>query len=241
MDGLKPRKIERISVVDQIAELLKQSILSGKFLPGNKLPSEAEIAQMYGVNRLSVRMALQKLATLGVIETRVGEGSFVKDFSIIPVFEEISDYYDAENNLAEIQEMRHLLEAASVTAAVRDADDCEIFKLKDCLNQYLSALNSARESSTPSNQHALVEKDFAFHAQIVHMAHNRLFEDVYYMVQNLTMGHIEKLLQLRNVTNSDTPPDEYHTHLYECIANRDTISAQKVLDQIICGFESLDS
>ena len=78
------RKISKISVVDQVADEMKEKIVSGEWKPGDKLPSESDIAQMYGVNRLSVRMALQKLGTLGIIETRVGEGSFVQEFSFYP-------------------------------------------------------------------------------------------------------------------------------------------------------------
>ena len=53
-----PMKIERVSIVDQVGEAIKQKILNGSWQVGDKLPPEAEIAQMYGVNRLSVRMVI---------------------------------------------------------------------------------------------------------------------------------------------------------------------------------------
>ena len=86
LQKLRNPKIRRLSVVDQVSDSIKQSLLDQVWKEGDKLPSEGELAEYYGVNRLSVRMALQKLSTLGLIETRVGEGSFVAHFSVQPIF-----------------------------------------------------------------------------------------------------------------------------------------------------------
>lgn len=232
---LSKNKIERLSVVDQVANMLKQMIISKELKPGDKLPSESDIAQMYNVNRLSVRMALQKLATLGVIETRVGEGSFVRAFSIFPVLDEISDYYDSENRMEEIQQMRHLIEAASVSEAILKAGEDEMDALKQCLDQYLSALDDSRKKGTDDSFRRLVETDFGLHAQIVHMSHNHLFEEIYYMVQSLIMAHIKGLLQMRNVITDEALSEDFHSNLCRYIFNRDMEGAQNMIHIIICG------
>ena len=90
LQKLRSPKIRRLSVVDQVSDSIKQSLLDQVWKEGDKLPSEGELAEYYGVNRLSVRMALQKLSTLGLIETRVGEGSFVAHFSVQPIFSELA-------------------------------------------------------------------------------------------------------------------------------------------------------
>ena len=82
---VRQKKIETVSVVDQVCMAIKEMIITTPYRPGDKLPSEQEIAEAYGVNKLSVRMALQTLCTLGAIEKRNGEGSFVKRFSISPL------------------------------------------------------------------------------------------------------------------------------------------------------------
>ena len=58
-------KIKKVSVVDQVSEALKDNILNHTWEPGDKLPSEGDLADTFGVNRLSVRMALQKLNNAG--------------------------------------------------------------------------------------------------------------------------------------------------------------------------------
>lgn len=80
-------------MVDQVCEAVKQDILDYVWAEGDRLPPEGELAAYFGVNRLSVRMALQKLSALGLIETRVGEGSFVARFSLQPYFNEIAPLY----------------------------------------------------------------------------------------------------------------------------------------------------
>lgn len=62
LQKLRSPKIRRLSVVDQVSDSIKQSLLDQVWKEGDKLPSEGELAEYYGVNRLSVRMALQNSA-----------------------------------------------------------------------------------------------------------------------------------------------------------------------------------
>lgn len=62
-------------VVEQILEAIK----SGRYGPGDKLPPEEEIAKLTGVSRPSVREALGALRLIGILETKVGDGTYVKN------------------------------------------------------------------------------------------------------------------------------------------------------------------
>jgi GntR family transcriptional regulator len=64
---------------NQVAEQLRQRIYSGEFPPGAKLPSEAGLIQQYNVSRVTARGAIKELQTEGLIVTRQGKGSFVRD------------------------------------------------------------------------------------------------------------------------------------------------------------------
>ena len=72
------QKVVKSSVSQQVFDQLRQQILSGSWKPGDKLPSENELAAQFGVSRVTVRNALQKLSGLGLLETRFGEGSFIR-------------------------------------------------------------------------------------------------------------------------------------------------------------------
>ena len=129
-------KIARVSIVDQVCASIKQDIADGIWKPGDKIPSEAEFADMFGVNRLSVRMALQKLNTLGIIDTRVGEGSFVCKFSLKPILSEISIFYEGEDKYRDVQQLRNLLEYECTRLAVHSATEEEKKELGEALKHY---------------------------------------------------------------------------------------------------------
>lgn len=65
-----------VSVVHQIRDMIREDRLTA----GNRIPSERELSERFGVARSSVREALRALELLGLIETRRGEGTFLRDF-----------------------------------------------------------------------------------------------------------------------------------------------------------------
>ena len=69
---IKPKKVST-----QIADQIRSSILSGEFTPGDKLPPERELAEMFGVSRPSVREALNMLASSGLVMSYQGGGTVV--------------------------------------------------------------------------------------------------------------------------------------------------------------------
>jgi GntR family transcriptional repressor for pyruvate dehydrogenase complex len=72
----KPIKPKKIS--SQIADQIRESILAGDFSPGDKLPPERELAEMFGVSRPSVREALNKLSSVGLVMSYQGGGTVVQ-------------------------------------------------------------------------------------------------------------------------------------------------------------------
>ena len=65
-----------IEIVKQLREMISEDELK----PGDKIPSERELSERLNVGRSSVREALRALELLGLIGTRIGEGTFIKDF-----------------------------------------------------------------------------------------------------------------------------------------------------------------
>ena len=61
------KEIQKISITDMVAENIKELISTGKYAPGEKLPTEASFCQMLGVSRTSVREALRILQALGYV------------------------------------------------------------------------------------------------------------------------------------------------------------------------------
>lgn len=72
-------RIDRASIKNLALDQLKHFIVTTGITPGERLPSERELAEQLGVGRNSVREALKILEAVGLVESRIGEGTFVVD------------------------------------------------------------------------------------------------------------------------------------------------------------------
>ena len=72
------KKIVRDGVSDQVYSQLKENVAQGVWQPGEKIPSENQLVSLFGVSRASIRMAIQKMITLGLLESKVGDGTYVR-------------------------------------------------------------------------------------------------------------------------------------------------------------------
>ncbi len=100
---------QKVTVVEAIIEQIVSKIRDGELKEGTKLPSERQLIDMLNVSRSSVREALQGLAAMGLVETRSGEGTFIKQKRAS------FDLYGSnleELNEALQKEMRHSLREA---------------------------------------------------------------------------------------------------------------------------------
>jgi GntR family transcriptional repressor for pyruvate dehydrogenase complex len=99
---IKPKKVSA-----QIAEQIRSSILAGEFAPGDKLPPERELAEMFGVSRPSVREALNVLASSGLVMSYQGGGtvvmSLVETSSANPLSELIRVQQDRALDVIEVR------------------------------------------------------------------------------------------------------------------------------------------
>ena len=88
-DKVQQNTIVKTSISKQIAEQLRAAIVSGQFKIGERLPTEDELAQRYGVSRPSVREALKRLAAQNLVRARRGPtgGNFV----VQPSYEELAE------------------------------------------------------------------------------------------------------------------------------------------------------
>jgi GntR family transcriptional regulator, transcriptional repressor for pyruvate dehydrogenase complex len=77
--SLKP--VKRESIREQVFEQIRSQVLKGIWKPGERIPSENDLAAGLGASRVTIRECLQKLATLGLLEARQGEGTFVRTYA----------------------------------------------------------------------------------------------------------------------------------------------------------------
>ncbi len=98
----KLKRVKTESLRSQVYVQLKSKLMEGVWKIGEKMPSENELCESFGVSRVTVRAALQQLGILGLVETKHGGGTFVRDFSTI-------DAVDALHPLMQINKNQDLI------------------------------------------------------------------------------------------------------------------------------------
>src|SRR5687767_11634959 len=117
--------VARSSVVDAVADRLRNEILAGRVAAGSRLPSERELALALGVNRLTLRAALARLEALGLVSTRHGSGTEViswRERAGLEALPMVMSSLEREEPawlelLASMQEVRRVLVAETVALA----------------------------------------------------------------------------------------------------------------------------
>ena len=174
--------ITRIS--DAVADGLEKRILEGSLKPGDRLPSERDFAVELGVSRPSLREAIQKLISKGLLSTRHGGGTFVTDrleaHFVDPWQEMLSGHPMLHTDLLEFRQM---LESQSASLAAERATNVDIERL-DAL---YAILDSVYESD---DVQACIDADVAFHQAIAEAAHNVLIGHMTASLMKLIHGHV---------------------------------------------------
>lgn len=151
-------------LADRVYHLIYSRISNGDYPANQKLPSEKALADEFGVSRPILREALERLREQGLVHSRQGAGSFVREVKTAPLG------FARVETIADIQrcyEFRICIEtmAARLAAARRD---------RGALNEIDTAL-SLMEGATESQTHR-EDADFAFHLAVAKAANNQYFE-----------------------------------------------------------------
>jgi GntR family transcriptional repressor for pyruvate dehydrogenase complex/GntR family L-lactate dehydrogenase operon transcriptional regulator len=159
--------VQRRKLSDQIADQIEGMIADGTLSPGERLPAERQLAERLGISRPSLREAIQKLASKGLLNTRQGGGTFVADnlssgFSD-PLLALLKDQPDAEFDTLDVR--KELEGVAAFNAAVRatEAD-------RERLWARYGHMAEVQQSHAPSFDKLQVDADF--HMAIIESAHN---------------------------------------------------------------------
>jgi GntR family transcriptional regulator, transcriptional repressor for pyruvate dehydrogenase complex len=122
-----PQSKVYIETIKQIQKIIYNDSLQ----PGDKIPSERELSDRLKVGRSSVREALRALELLGLIETRRGEGTFVKDFGGHQLVELIGSFIlQDEKAKVDLNETKLLIEEQAIMLACKRITEAEIQQLK---------------------------------------------------------------------------------------------------------------
>lgn len=154
-EPIKPKKVST-----QIAEQIRSSILNGDFTPGDKLPPERELAEMFGVSRPSVREAINALASSGLVESFQGGGTVVKSLMESAAGNPLSELIRIEGERAlDVIEVRMGIETWTAWYAAQRALPEDIAKLENIIDEMGRNLAGLKPSENlDANFHTVIAR-----------------------------------------------------------------------------------
>lgn len=154
-------RVPRIQRPDAVRRQLEEAIVSGRYAPGERLPSERQLVAQFGVSRLSVREGIKSLIGLGLIEARHGSGYFVAG-NIGGTYRTAFGRWlkNHSHELADLYEVRGALTALSARQALRRGDRAAIEAIERAHAAFVDAVASGRSAAE------LVELDVQFHREM---------------------------------------------------------------------------
>lgn len=233
------QKIKKTTLSDQVCKIMKEKIKTGEWTEGSRIPSENELADSFGVNRLTVRNALQKLNAMGIVETRAGEGTFVRRFDFSEYIREVSDMVMSPEMLEGVMEFRKCIELECIKLAIQRANDKDIEELEIAFQLYENKAN-VHSDSFDTYVEDLVDADLNFHYQICKLSKNQLFTLAFDAVRELMLQFIKSVFikrytSCRNMKKNETREDGANDHrlILDAIKRRDYKACEKVYIDMI--------
>lgn len=210
--------VDRVSqvIVDQIKVLVRD----GRLQPGDRLPSERELCQRFGVSRVTVREALRVLEASGLVSIRVGAhgGAFLTSPTAERLGEGLADLISlAPLTALNVTEARIIVELGTLPLAVERATAEDIAALYAMVEEAEQALTEGKYT---------IEMSAAFHIRVGECTHNPAIEMLLQsfhgpMRMSIEQSHVSAPMNSRGVRE--------HRELTRAIEKRDVAAARKVM------------
>ncbi len=180
--------IKKTRIAEEVADRIRVLMLDGTFASGQPLPSERYLAERFGVSRGSIRDALRNLETIGLVETRHGQGTFPLELSVERLVAPLASVMSYRPDLQdELLDVRRMFEPAVARVAALRASDEDLDELQRILE--------AQRQRLKAGQSAILE-DTAFHAILARSTRNRVVMSIMATLNDLLVdSRTNSLLQ----------------------------------------------
>ena len=162
------QKINRLSLVEQVAEQMEQLIEQGQWKVGEKLPPEMELMDKFGVSRNTLREAIRALVHAGLLETKQGSGTLVRSTSVLGA---ALKRHVKKSTMMETLEVRFALEKQAAKMAAERRTEGDLAKLE-------ASVSETKVASEKEDIDQFITAHIAFHKAIVQASGKQLLMDV---------------------------------------------------------------
>lgn len=221
---MKLTKIKKSSLTDSVTDILYTKIEQGEIIPGERLPSEMELAESLGVARPTVREALNRLIGLGLIE-RGGYSMMVSEQGSMSMRAGLTPLVLEQWEVRELFEARVMIEVDLVVLAIQKATTEDI--------EELHRINEQLKTDCFSEK-SYWDIDMQFHADISMISGNRVMQEISKIINGMYERYkyqVEELHEIKKITYSN------HKALIDAIEKRDESHAVSLVKSMLGNSE----
>lgn len=211
--------ISKSSLADGVSERLILLLKEGKYLPGDRLPTERKLAEQFGVGRTSVREGLRYLEKMGILDIHQGRGITVRSLSLEDIFAysvPLTSLIELPNKeIRDTMHARRLLERESVALAAENRTGQDLGELEEVVSEMGRSFEAPYE---------WLELDKKFHATVARASGNVALVQLIRVLWDIFVRHSEVILQNPRMMTSST---QFHREIYEFIEAGDGEGARE--------------
>jgi GntR family transcriptional repressor for pyruvate dehydrogenase complex len=190
MSTLKP--VSRVTLAEQVADQISDQIAEGRWKPGEKLPTEAELCGTLRIGRSTLREALKSLAFVGMVQMRPGEGTYVIEESRLLIDRIMArGSLKTDQELQDVGEVRLILEGEIAALAAERAAPEDLEKLESIMCAMTASLENGGRN--------YVDLDVEFHLAISQCAKNQMLYQLLSPIRGVLTEWISKSQELPGI------------------------------------------
>ena len=219
--------IRRNKVYEEVARQIERLILK-KLQPGDKLPSERELAEALGVSRGSIRDAIRSLELLGLVEPRQGAGTIVREVTADALVNPLANMLVRQREqVVELLDFRKMLEPPLAGRAATHASSEEISELEEILEPQEAKLNKGNLA---------IGEDSDFHYTVALASGNTIVLKLLDVLMDMLRDTRERSLQLAGRPQKSLAG---HKRILAAIKRRDAEAATAAMRRHIEDVEEI--
>ena len=211
----------------EIVAQIERAIFGGELSAGDRLQSERELAEQFGVSRITVRDALRVLEARGLVRVKVGAsgGAFVAEANTDQVAESLSTMIQLRRmTLSELAEARKVVEAATAELAAQRADPSELARIAATVEQ-------GRQVIREQDSH--LDASMNFHVALAQAAGNEVLYATVRAYHELLVGSIRGMRDPRSARVTQ----KFHEEILDAVRARDAEAARELTLEHMAEFE----
>lgn len=220
----KLKKIKTESLRSQVYMQLKSQLMAGVWKAGEKLPSESDLCETFGVSRVTVRAAIQQLEILGLVETQHGGGNFVRDFSTINAMDTLHPLIQISENqdIITVLEYRKIIEKGTIGLVVSKISEHDFDYLEETYTRMVAL-------STTQDCVQQAAADHQFHYRLAQISQNPLIVKVYELINVILSSAMVDIVGLLGTEMGL----RYHRKLIDALKTGDKGLCEKLMEDHI--------